>query len=189
MTGKQSVYIDNMVCDRCITAVQQIATNLGWRVAHIELGRLTGWPPERDDCMGILTQQLASVGFEVRHDSGGVVSRIKGLIVSLVYDDYADARHALSELISADIGQSYSHLSRLFSQQEGRTIVDFYRIHRIERGKHLLALTDAPVSSIAYRLNYGSAGRFTAVFREATGMSPTEFRAGGAYTATPLDKL
>ena len=189
MTAKQTLYIDHMVCDRCRTAVSQIATNLGWRIERVELGRLTGWPPEDPAALLKIERQLSSVGFRLHHDSGGVVSRVKGLIIEHVYNDKADATQTLSELISSDIGQSYPHLSRLFSQEEGRTIVDFYGIHRMERGKQLLTQTDQPVSSIAYRLNYGSAGRFTAVFRKATGLSPTEFRSRGVYEAKPLDKL
>ncbi|WP_420457785.1 helix-turn-helix domain-containing protein [Neolewinella sp.] len=189
--NKQDIYIDNMVCDRCILAVRQVVTNLGWRIERLQLGRLTGWPPDGhdEDALVVLGQQLHNLGFRLREGHGGTVSRIKGLIVAYVYNDRADTSHSLSDLISADIGQSYSHLSRMFSQEEGRTIVDFYRIHRIERGKQLLIQTDEPVSAITGRLNYGSAGRFAAVFKQDTGMSPTAFRARGRYVARPLDEL
>lgn len=187
---KQNIYIDNMVCSRCKLAVRQVATNLGWRIDRIELGRLTGWPPEgHTEYLATLGRQLNSLGFRLREDHGGVVSRIKGLIVDYVYDDTADTSHSLSSLIRADIGQSYSHLSRLFSQEEGRTIVEFYRLHRMERGKQLLVQTYEPISNIAIRLNYGSAGRFTAVFKRDTGLSPTAFRARGKYVPRPLDEL
>ena len=188
---KQDIYIDNMVCDRCKLAVRQVVTNLGWRIDQLELGRLTGWPPDghEQDALIVLGQQLHNLGFRLREGQGGTVSRIKGLIVEYVYNDHADTSHSLSDLISADIGQSYSHLSRAFSQEEGRTIVDFYRIHRIERGKQLLVQTNDPVSTIAGRLNYGSAGRFAAVFKRDSGLSPTAFRARGMYAPRPLDEL
>ena len=188
---KQNIYIDNMVCDRCILAVRQVATNLGWRIDRLELGRLTGWPPDGhdEDALFVLGQQLHTLGFRLREGQGGTVSRIKGLIVAYVYNDRADTSHSLSDLISADIGQSYSHLSRVFSQNEGRTIIEFYRLHRMERAKQLLVQTEEPVSSIADRLNYGTAGRFAAVFKRDSGMSPTAFRARGKYVARPLDEL
>ncbi|CAH0999205.1 hypothetical protein LEM8419_00502 [Neolewinella maritima] len=190
MHDKQHVYIDNMVCSRCKLVVRQVADTLGWRIERIELGLLSGWPPDGDDdILSKLSQQLGSLGFRIREGQGGVVSRIKGLIVSYVYDDRADTSRSLSDLISADIGQSYSHLSRMFSREEGRTIVEFYRLHRMERGKQLLTQTHAPVSEIARKLNYGSAGRFTAVFKQDTGLSPTAFRARGYYTPRPLDEL
>ncbi len=187
---KQDIYIDNMVCDRCILAVRQVATNLGWRIDQLELGRLSGWPPEgHGEAVVILGQQLHTLGFRLREGQGGVISRIKGLIVDHVYNDQVNRSQPLSDLISADIGQSYSHLSRVFSQEEGRTIVEFYRLHRMERAKQLLVQTDEPVSSIADRLNYGTAGRFAAVFKQETGMSPTAFRARGEYIPRLLDEL
>ncbi|MCP9236327.1 helix-turn-helix transcriptional regulator [Lewinella sp. JB7] len=190
MQIKQTLYIDNMVCNRCKTAVHRIVENLGWRVERIELGRFTGWPPEsRDDVLPVLAQQLETIGFRLRDDAGGVISRIKGLIIDYVYNDVASSAAPLSERISNDIGQSYSHLSRLFSKEEGRTIADFYRIQRMERGKQLLVSTDEQISLIAYRLHYGSLGRFTSAFKESTGMSPSAFRERGVHMPVPLDEL
>ncbi len=190
MTIKHTVYIDNMVCSRCKMAVHRIAENLGWRIERVELGRMTGWPPgTSNDALPRLAQQLHSIGFRLRSDSGGVVSRIKGLIIDYVYDDAAVSTQPLSELITSDIGQSYSHLSRLFSKEESRTIADFYRIQRMERGKQLLVNGKEQISQIAYRLNYGTLGRFTAAFRESTQMSPSEFRERGIHLPVPLDEL
>ena len=188
---KQDIYIDNMVCDRCILAVRQVVTNLGWRIDRLQLGRLTGWPPDGhdEDALTVLSQQLHTLGFRLREGQGGTVSRIKGLIIAHVYDDHANTSQPLSDLISADIGQTYSHLSRVFSLEEGRTIIEFYRLHRMERAKQLLVQTEEPVSNIADRLNYGTAGRFAAVFKRDSGMSPTAFRARGKYVARPLDEL
>lgn len=189
---KQSVYIDNMVCDRCKMMVQQVATSLGWRVEQLDLGRLIGWPPDGQEPTVALTrlqQQLTSLGFRPQEGQQGIVSRIKGLIVDYVYNDRADLSSALSDLISTDVGQSYSHLSRMFSHAEGRTINEFYRLHRIERAKQLLVQTTDPIGDIAQHLNYGSASRLTTVFKADTGLSPTAFRTRGEYVARPLDRL
>ncbi|NJB86087.1 AraC-like DNA-binding protein [Lewinella marina] len=190
MTKTQTVYIDHMVCDRCKTAVRQIATNLGWRIQSLELGRLTGVPPRStEEQLDSLAEQLATVGFRLRQGSGDVISRIKGLIIAFVYDDLANSSTRISDLITQDIGQSYPHLSRLFKREEGRTITEFYRIQRMERARRLLVTTDEQVSLIAYRLHYATCGRFTAAFREATGLSPTEFRERGEYQPKALDSL
>jgi AraC-like DNA-binding protein len=189
---KLELYIDNMVCSRCTLTVRRIADELGWRIHRLELGQLAGWPPPgmpEQQVMQQLTERLRAVGFRVRRGAGGISSRIKGLIIEYVYDDSADDRLTLSELVSSNLQQSYSHLSRLFTRQEGRTISEFYRIHRMERGKQLLAHTDQQVSTIAYRLHYGSLARFTAAFKRATGLSPTEFRERGDYRPVPLDEL
>jgi AraC-like DNA-binding protein len=189
MSTKHTLYIENMVCDRCKTAVRQLITQLGGRATEVELGRVTAWLPNTGNVRDRLSEQLSTLGFRLRQGEGSFVSRIKGFIIKYVYEDIKHGGAPLSQLISADIGQSYSHLSRLFSQEEGRTISDFYRAHRIERGKQLLVQTQEPVSTIAYRLNYGSGGRFTAAFREITGLSPTAFRELGQYAPHPLDEL
>ncbi len=178
-----------MVCDRCKHAVRQTAAHLGWRIKRLELGEMTAWPPNGERDHPRLRGQLEGLGFRVRTDAGGVVARIKGLIVDYVYDDLAKSETTLSQLIIADIGQSYPHLSRLFRREEGRTIADYYLAQRMERARKLLATTDERVSTIAYRLHYGTAGRFAAVFREIMGCSPTEYRQHGTYTPRPLDSL
>jgi AraC-like DNA-binding protein len=189
MEHPKTIYIDNMVCSRCTMVVRRIATQLGWRIDTVELGALNGWPPGNQDDMDRIASQLEAVGFRLRSGARGAISRIKGIIIEYVYDDDADATTPLSERISTGVGRSYSHLSRLFSKEEGRTIGEFYRLHRMERGKKLLSRTDEQVSSIAYRLHYGSLSRFTAAFKRATGLSPTEFREKGAYRPIPLDDL
>lgn len=190
MNTKQTIYIDNMVCSRCKLAVHQLATNLGWRVEAIELGHFTGWPPgSLAQDIPKLARQLSSVGFRVHDGTRGAVSRIKGLIIDLIHDDTADSSPPLSELIATNLGQSYSHLSYLFSKEVGCTIGDFYHIHRIERAKQLLVNTDEQISSIAYRLHYGSLGRFTAAFRKSTGLPPSAFRKRGIHGQVPFDEL
>ncbi len=156
---------------------------------RLELGRLTGSPPEGENMLERLGQQLSSLGFALRDDAGGVVSRIKGLIITMVYDDQADTSQTLSDIITDDMGQSYSHLSRLFSEEEGNVHQRFLPPSPRQRGKQLLVRSRDSVSSIAFRLNYGSASRFTVVFRQDTGMSPTAFRARGRYVARQLDEL
>lgn len=189
MTAPRTVYIDHMVSYRCTTAVRQIATDLGWQVTKLEAGQLTAIPPEEPSPLLGLAQHLDSAGFSLRECPGNVVTRIKRLIIAFVYDDLADSAATLSSIITENIGRSYPHLSRLFTRLEGRTIADFYRVHRMERARRLLVDTDEQVTHIAYRLHYGTGGRFTAAFREETGMSPTQFRTLGVHQPRPLHEL
>ncbi|WP_238752424.1 helix-turn-helix domain-containing protein [Neolewinella maritima] len=131
-------------------------------------------------------EMASSLGFKQQID---IVSRIKGLIVDRVYSDWSDSSKELSDVISTDIGQSYSHLSRTFSCVEGRIISEFYRLHRIERAKQPLEQTTDQIGNIALRLDYGSAGRLITVFRQNTGLSFTAFRTRGKYVPHSLDKL
>ena len=183
------LYIDNMVCDRCKSAVRQVLTNLGWRIEQLDLGRVRVIRPGGDGREDVLRQQLETLGFRLRNPAGGIVTRIKGIIIEYVYDDAADATLTLAELLTGDLGYSYPHLSRTFSQAEGRTVTEYYLTLRMERARQLLATTDEPVNRVAERLHYGSAARFAAAFRRATGMAPTAFRESRSYRARPLDEL
>ena len=75
------------------------------------------------------------------------------------------------------VGYSESHLSRRFKEETGENIKDYMRRVRVERGKLLLETSELSVQDISERLHYCSAGYFSKVFREETGMLPSEYRA------------
>lgn len=78
------------------------------------------------------------------------------------------------------LGAPEHRLRRLINDQLGyRNFAGFINGHRIEEAKRLFADPDharKTVSSIAFDLGFGSLGPFNRAFREATGLSPTEWR-------------
>ena len=90
-------------------------------------------------------------------------------------------QHHLSEPITTDriaehLFLSRQHLSRRFTREAGIPLAAFVRSEKIEEGKRLLRYSDRPVSVIAAYLGFSSQGHFSRVFREATGMTPGEYR-------------
>src|SRR5881394_1691749 len=79
------LYIKNMVCPRCLRAVERIVSGLGYRVLALELGRIkieSGQKPDLDT----LREALAKEGFALLEDQKGkTVEQIKTLIVDLVH--------------------------------------------------------------------------------------------------------
>ncbi len=152
MTPPQPLYIGNMVCDRCLTAVESTLRELGWTVTEVALGRVLAHPPPGggdDDARQLseLDARLRRLGFELHDAKAGTIDRIKGLIIQYVYNDAADPNLTLSELLSGQLHREYSHLSRQFSAAEGRTVEDFYRAHRMELAKRLLSSGAMPPST------------------------------------------
>ncbi|MFD2334461.1 response regulator [Cohnella sp. GCM10020058] len=90
-------------------------------------------------------------------------------------------RERLHEPLSlADIGRevcvSVSYLSRLFREQTGGTFLEFLTGQRIERAKELLSGPGVKVYEVAEQVGYGSWKHFSRIFKEATGMTPAEYK-------------
>ena len=70
---------------------------------------------------------------------------------------------------------SPSHLSRLFKDELGMTIIDYLTDIRIAAAKQMLENSDLMVKEIAEKVGY-QGSYFTRVFKKNTGVSPAEYR-------------
>ncbi len=68
------------------------------------------------------------------------------------------------------------HLSRLFKQETGKTIVEMVHGIRIEKAKTLLIESDEKVINIALRVGYDDPAFFSRLFRRITGVSPGRYK-------------
>lgn len=68
------------------------------------------------------------------------------------------------------------HLSRTFKRLDGRNIMDCVKELRIERARELLAGNGLSVTEIAAMVGFESAGYFATCFKQATGVSPSEYQ-------------
>lgn len=75
------------------------------------------------------------------------------------------------------LSMNSAYLSRLFKQQCGQTYSDYLVSLRIERAKELLADPTVKVYEIGYEIGYKNTQHFYKVFKQLTGMTPTEYRA------------
>lgn len=67
-------------------------------------------------------------------------------------------------------------LERRFRKVLGRSILDEIRRVHVERASQLLAQTDLTLNSIAERSGFTDAKRFSTVFRQMVGMTPSAYR-------------
>lgn len=80
------------------------------------------------------------------------------------------------KLIARYLGISEYHLSKVFHQEYGVTLIHHIGAMRIDIAKTMLRSTGEPVSIVAQRTGFSSAESFSHVFRKHTGMSPRQFR-------------
>lgn len=73
-------------------------------------------------------------------------------------------------------GISTFHFIRLYKAVFGETPNQCQIRARLSRARHLLALSDLPVTEICMEVGYSSLGTFSDVFTRRVGMSPSAFR-------------
>lgn len=73
---------------------------------------------------------------------------------------------------------SPTHFSAVFSQQTGRTFVEYLTALRMEKAKELLRCTDNSSGEIAFAVGYNDPHYFSFLFKKVNGCSPRDFRAG-----------
>ncbi|WP_458119880.1 helix-turn-helix domain-containing protein [Paenibacillus sp. Z6-24] len=80
------------------------------------------------------------------------------------------------EHLAQHVCLSPSHLSHLYKEQTGETIMDTVLRLRLEQAKHLLCFTTRYIGEIAYEVGFNSQTYFTCKFTRHFGVSPSLYR-------------
>ncbi|MGF7023648.1 helix-turn-helix domain-containing protein [Sphingobacterium sp. HSC-15S19] len=185
-----TIFIKNMVCDRCIMVVQNELEKLGLDAKNIKLGEvilskeITSLEKEN------LSKTLEPLGFEVIDDKKGrIIEKIKNIIIDLVHHQDSDVKTNLSDVLSDKLHHDYNYLSNLFSEVEGTTIEKYFIAQKVEKVKELLVYDELSLSEIANRLNYSSVAYLSNQFKKVTGLTPSHFKQIKKDKRKPLDKV
>ena len=81
---------------------------------------------------------------------------------------------------STSMGMSPAYFSRKVKAEMGKTFLEQLTEFRVEEAKKRLRTTSMTVSEIGRSIGYPDSNYFVKVFKRSTGMTPTEYRAGGA---------
>ncbi|MGN6341171.1 MAG: helix-turn-helix domain-containing protein [Ginsengibacter sp.] len=185
-----SLFIKNMVCNRCIMVVQNELDKLGIDVKNIKLGEVTIAeklsPGEKEN----LEKALVPLGFEVIDEKKSrIIEKIKNIIIDLVHHQDNGLTSNLSDVLRSQLHHDYNYLSNLFSEVEGITIEKYFIAQKIEKVKELLVYDELSLSEIAFRLNYSSVAYLSNQFKKVTGLTPSHFRQIGEDKRKPLDEV
>jgi len=79
-------------------------------------------------------------------------------------------------LIAGEFGYSPNYVGRLFREATGANLNDYIKEVRVARARDLLQHTSMRIADIARETGFTDAQYFSVVFKQRTGLKPTEFR-------------
>ncbi len=98
-------------------------------------------------------------------------------VMRYIEENYAMEELSLNVLASA-VNFSPNHLSSVFSQQTGQTIIKYLTDFRMNKAKELLRCTGKRSSAISIEVGYKDPHYFSYLFKKTQGMTPTQYRGG-----------
>ena len=186
-----TLYIRNMVCNRCIRVVREELEGLGLQIQRVDLGEVNLLNGKGIDLKKIRSV-LEENGFELIEDKRvRIIERIKLAILKLVQHDHSVSVLKLnhSDYISRELGHDYHSLSTLFSSVENITIEQYIILQKIERVKELVKYGELTLSEIAFKMGYSSVQHLSNQFKKVTGLTPSHFKDLKKSLRKPLDRV
>lgn len=80
------------------------------------------------------------------------------------------------ESIASNFHISTSHLSRIFREHVGITLVEYLNVRRVEESQYYLRHTNKSITSISDQFHFCNQSYFTRIFKKYTGVTPKHFR-------------
>jgi len=80
------------------------------------------------------------------------------------------------ENMAKELGYAAYYLSKRFKAETGVSLNDYIKKQKIEEAKRMLSRTSTSVAEISERLAFSSPSYFCTVFKQFTGMMPTEYQ-------------
>lgn len=186
----KTIFVKNMVCNRCILVVKDTLDTLGMPSKEIKLGEITFDIFPTEPQYKALNTALTQLGFEILDTKKSqLIERIKNTIIAIVHHQDTRLKTNLSDILSVTLNMDYSYLSNLFSDMEGLTIEKYFIAQKIEKVKELLAYDEYSLTEIADKLNYSSVAYLSNQFKKVTGYSPTDFKNKHTVKRKSLDEV
>lgn len=174
-----TVYIKNMVCNRCIMVVRSEVEKSGLEIDSITFGEVvTKDETISPEVLESLKKVLIGHGFEIIDDSKvRLIERIKAMVIQIIHrNDTINLKTNWSDLITEGVPYEYNYISNLFSGIAGITLEQYIIRQRVERVKELLLYDELTLSQIADKLGYSSVAHLSAQFKKVTGFTPSELK-------------
>ncbi len=185
-----TVFIKNMVCNRCISAVAKVFNDLEIPVSALNLGEVqTGKSLNKTEMLK-LDQQLQEMGFQVLEDaSKRLTEKIKKIIILKIDELDVSEDFILSNFLAEKLAKDYSAISKTFSQTENVTLEQFFILQKIEKVKELLLYDEFSLTEISAKLGYKSVQHLSAQFKNTAGFTPSAFKKMKEKNRIPLDRI
>ncbi|HRF16544.1 MAG TPA: AraC family transcriptional regulator, partial [Chitinophagaceae bacterium] len=149
--------VKNMVCQRCVMAVENMLTKLAIKFQKVIIGEVHLADTITAEQDTSLNSGLAQIGLElIDNKKGGIIEKIKQLVIEKGRNEVNDVekKMKLSVYLSGKLYHEYTYLSSLFSSIEGRTIENYFIEQRIEKVKELLVYNEMTLLDISVEMDY-----------------------------------
>lgn len=184
------LFIKNMVCSRCITAVEQVFNDLKVEITSIDLGEVETVNDFGSAEIRNLDDRLKAIGFQILEDSSKkLIEKVKKSVILKIDSLDIPEDFLLSKFLSEKLHKDYSAVSKVFSQNESVTLEQYFILQKIEKAKELLLYDEFSLTEISIKLGYRSVQHLSSQFRNTTGFSPSEFKKLKQKNRIPLDKI
>ena len=169
--------VKGIVCQRCVSIVQQELANLNIPVSSITLGQVSLQVPLLPESMSSLRQALETYSFEVMDDKQSkLVKDVKSIVEEMFNKDFDLTDVKFSKYISSKLYKDYDIISSSFSSCQGIILEKYILNKRIAKVKELLVYSDQSISDIAFNLGYSSVAHLSKQFKAITGLNLSHFR-------------
>ena len=98
-------------------------------------------------------------------------------VMNYIEKNYWDAELSLN-LLASHVNFSPNHMSMIFSQQTGQTLIKYLTDYRMNQAKELLRCTGKRSSEISLQVGYRDPHYFSYLFKKTQGITPTQYRSG-----------
>ncbi len=164
---------DDFLCSLSYPPLSSVDTGpqrVGYEAARLLAGMFAGKPPVSQ----IVT--LPPVGVVARQSTDVLAIDDPDLIDAIRFIRQNAARRITVDDVLARVPMRRRTLERRFGAALGHGIAAEIRIAQLNAARGLLSGTDLSMPAIARRCGFASAQRFSRVFHEQTGMTPTTYR-------------
>ena len=177
-----------MVCNRCISAVEDVFRNSEIDFVSVNLGWVETSNDLYNNKLQKLNENLQKIGFEILENaSQKQIEIIKKLILEKVQNLDINEDFLLSKYLSEQLNKEYSNISKIFSQTENITLEQYFILQKIEKVKELLIYRELTLSQIADKLGYKTVQHLSQQFKKTTGFSPSQFQELKEKKRLPID--
>ncbi len=130
------IHIKNMVCNRCITAVDKVFRESGFQPSSALLGHVEIPEDIGKEELKRIGRELNELGFEIIEDQKSkVIEQIKNTVVEIVHYNGDDKRLNYSKIIESKLNRNYTYLNNLFMSVEGTRIEQYIIHYKIEKSQ------------------------------------------------------
>ncbi|MGM1430801.1 helix-turn-helix domain-containing protein [Sphingobacterium lactis] len=167
--------IKNMVCPRCVMAVEQILDRMDIPYSEVSIGSVNLERDLQPEELQQFDQELQEIGFEILQDrKQKLAEEIKVALLEMI-NTPTEQPLKTSTWLSERFNLEYTYLSSVFSEVQGENIEKYLIKLKIEKAKEFISY-DQSMAEIADRLQYSSVAHLSNQFKKITGMTPSEYR-------------